>query len=66
MNFLALAITRSPSDRAELPRLKPGQKEKSPAPIPNLREPNAGLVSLTMACLSYLVLWYSRKSPRRL
>jgi hypothetical protein len=34
-----------------------GPEEKSPAPISaNLREPNAGLVFLTMACRGYLVL----------
>jgi len=38
-------------------------KQKSPAPISaKSREPNAGLVFLTMTCLSYLVFYGVREN----
>jgi hypothetical protein len=41
-------------------------KRKGPAPIPvkQIREPNAGLVSLTMTCLGYLVFMISDNLAR--
>jgi len=40
----------------------PPENKKAPRRFPKLRKPDAGLVSLTMTCLSYLLVMSSKRN----
>jgi len=70
-NFFSLRPLRSEASsslivrKPDAPTTPPVSKQKSPALIPAmLREPNAGLVSLTMTCRVYLVFMDARETVR--